>query len=253
MSSAGLTLAELKHEILERLQETSFRKIRSWRKHKLMNNQEKKAALEPIFFLLLFICSLFGTSSFANDNTKLVSGARTLSKGKSAFSLDFGFDLPEPVLYGLRWDRGISDQYQLGIAGSFLGTAISFALNNTLSLSENRAAKRFFGFQITPIFIANFGENIGVILKPALVFEFAGNAQKDSWFFLKGKTYHTVATAGNVTSGNDWSKPLMAATFGYHKPRKKSALVVELGVITKLFKDPKYVFPIGKIGFTWAL
>lgn len=204
--------------------------------------------------LLVFICSLSGTNSFAHENTKLVSGARTLSKGKSAFSLDFGLDLPEPVLYGLRWDRGISDRYQFGIAGSFLGIGMTFALNNTLRLSESRDAKRFFGLQITPILSAYFlgGPDFGVDLKPALVFEFSGNAEKDSWFFIKGGSYYSVVTRGDIVLDDAWSEVLFA-TFGYHKPRKKSAIVMEIGVVTDFFGDYKSVFPIGKIGFTWAL
>lgn len=56
--------------------------------------------------LVLLLCG----PVFAADNN-FVNGAGTLAKGKSAFSLDFGLDYPEPILYGLRGDFGLTDRF----------------------------------------------------------------------------------------------------------------------------------------------
>lgn len=52
---------------------------------------------------------------------RLFGNGSTLPGGDTAVSLDLGLDLPAPLLWGVRLDHGITDRWQLGIGGSWIG------------------------------------------------------------------------------------------------------------------------------------
>lgn len=200
-----------------------------------------------VLTLVLFCHSVHAVET----NNNMVNGAATIPKDKRAFSFDLGADLPEPILYGARLDWGLSERYQLGVAGNFLGVMGTFGLNNTLNFFRDQHKTHYLSFQFSPAVLLSKTSS-SVSLNPALAYEWRYGKRKPTGLFVKlGMLSYVDTKTGDFLIDDEgrifhwrWLTGLQFQT------GKRFAFTVEAGVFANLdFQNP---FPIGKLGFTWG-
>lgn len=104
---------------------------------------------------LTFLLVMIGSSpAWAGEasSAPLAHGASVLPKGTSAFSLGGGYSFPEPVVYSLRYDRGVLDRLQLGISGGTIGIIGTATIHTKLNLVKTKDEAIWWSFHFDPSF-----------------------------------------------------------------------------------------------------
>lgn len=202
------------------------------------------------FLSFIVTVTLFvGTGAFAIE-PNMVNGAAPLPKGKRAFSLDFGADLPEPILYGARFDWGLTKRYQFGVAGNFLGVLGSLGFNNTLNFFRDRHRAHFLSFHFSPtLLVSKF--DVSLAVNPSLAYEWRYGKRKPSGLFFKFETLSFVdLDSEDLTIGERVTHSWRWLTGLQIQSGKRFAFTIEAGIFAEMdFQNP---FPMGKLGFTWG-
>ena len=161
-------------------------------------------------WLPIFLALLFSTSVFAGER-KLVEGAAPLSHKTYAFTADLGIDYPEPILYGVRFDIGLKDRFQLGVGGGVyplnqgevLATVGLFSKFNFWRSSDE---KHFVSFLFEPFILPlpdllydpDTGQGRTVILyaiRPMLAYEYRTASEHPTGFYAKAGTMHFIGAS----------------------------------------------------------
>lgn len=185
------------------------------------------------YLILLFILPFFGFSfgsavaaGVASERSTVV-GAAPLSKGKSSVGFSLGADLPEPLIYGVRYDFGISDRVQLGLGGSTFIIANTFGIYTLFNFLKNPSETDFLSLYITPALLhfeeallldENPGDNNFFVffLQEGLAYEHRFGADNGNGVFLKLGADHTLgaATTSGKTSVGGLGPRTIAVVFG---------------------------------------
>lgn len=149
--------------------------------------------------LLLLYCPVF-----ASDQ-KLVNGAGTLNSTTTAFSLNLGLDVPEPLLYGVRFDFGIGDRVQLGLSGAFFFVFNTLGLNTMVNVFKTQNDSDFISIYFNPsvLHLANFAveedESVvniwALLLRPGLAYEHRFGAERRTGLYTKIGSIHLLAAS----------------------------------------------------------
>ena len=131
-----------------------------------------------IIALLLFILICENMPAFASDQ-KLVHGAGTLPHLTSAVTVSGGVEIPTPIMYALRYDIGLGNRVQLGLAASVLGGngwMIGVEVPSMVNILKTASDSDFLSFYINPgLFILDdflFIDNLTLFLvRPGVAYE----------------------------------------------------------------------------------
>jgi hypothetical protein len=83
------------------------------------------------------------SSTVSAQEVEMPQGAVTLSPGVTTFSINWGVDLPEPEVYSLRFDRGITENIQLGVSGGYLNDLSTANLHGRLNVLRSHDRVHF--------------------------------------------------------------------------------------------------------------
>lgn len=217
---------------------------------------KKYVAPVLVLFSVLFALKAFAAEEALQEpvfeNSRLVQGAGTLAKGKKAFSLNLGLDLPEPLIYGIRFDFGVAKHYQLGFSGSVLGAVNTFGMNHLVNFYQSKNSRHFLSLAFSP-FVAVTSEsanNFYFFLPPSLIYEIR-DEKGDTGFFVKaGTNSQLLVNPSRIFSEDDGWEHAFRGSVGFQKAFKKVGFFFEAG----LFKDlsANVFVPVLKTGWTWG-
>lgn len=188
--------------------------------------------------------------------SRMANGAAVLSEGVSTFSLNLGFDFPEPAGYSVRIDHGISDRVQLGGSGSFIGKVGVGALHgrylwhqsddrtHALSVELNLA----YGFLDESVWGDSYDQDDGasehaLFVQPMFGYELRPFESKRTGFYFKA--------GPNFGIGLDeqWTKTVGRAVLGVqHRFGETFSMALHGGV--GLSDDE--IVPLARLSFGWA-
>lgn len=211
------------------------------------------SAKNSIFTFLGVI--LLTVTAFASENRNLVNGAGTLSKGKKTLGFNLGLDFPGPLLYGIQFDWGVVDRFQLGFMGSTFGVLSSFGPTSTFNVYRSKNERHFLSLFFSPqafIYIEDWSvAEIFVFLNPALIYEIRNGTGKHG-FYLKTGTLSNIQVAdGSVYGFDSYWNHSFTAHLGFQKSFKRAAFTFEMGIIKPLNND--FALPVGRVGWMWGL
>lgn len=166
----------------------------------------KKLLMVITAALALYFLPLIAEAS----GQKLVNGAGTLPSGAMAFSLDLGLELPNPLLYDLRFDVGLGNRYQLGLGGSFTGFINSLTLFNMINVYKTENDSDFVSIYLNPTLMhmagiaiddtPGTGSNYYVfIIQPGAAYEHRFGEERSLGLYFKAGASTVI---GGVTGGN---------------------------------------------------
>lgn len=225
--------------------------------------------MKKMALVMVFIISIMTLSTALASEQKLVNGAGTLKHKTVAFSFDLGLDLPEPFLYGLRFDFGVSNRVQLGAAITVLGFVNTFGINSMFNILKTDKDSDFLSLYVCPFVIyitpLSFedGDGTGNIfaffLKPGIAYEHRFGEKRNLGVYLKTGTAHFIgATHDGKLYGQGITTDTAAIDIspGIHGMFGK---IFSMGAEFSLyipFKDRKNAKRVGyggMLSFTWAL
>lgn len=208
------------------------------------------------------------SSAFAAaGDRKMVNGAGTLQDDTWAFSLDLGGAYPEPVIYGVRFDRGIGERFQLGVTGTSLIVLNTLAINALFNVLKTDNDSDFFSLYLTPsvVHATEFGfeeeetiENVFVFtVQPGIAYEHRFGQERNTGLFAKlGSFYVLGAGAEGGFELVPISTNTTIITFGggiQHNFGGKFSLSGEAGGGVLFGKVSQVIdFMLFKVGLTWA-
>lgn len=218
--------------------------------------------MRKIIFIIAIMC-LFAGRLFAYDDRISVGGAAPLSKGVGTFTLNLGSDVPRTILYGLKFDYGLTDWYQIGVGGSSVGIISGVEFNNTINFIRNDEESHYVSLLLNPGFMHFYSpwlDGKAFTIYPTLVYEFRFGEEKKTGFFLKTGTGHWYASFGSdllesIFKGasfheNEWFMLYYAGGGFVHRFGDAFSLIVETKIYIR--EDFGAVIPQGQIGLTWA-
>lgn len=200
--------------------------------------------------LLVFLCC----SAFAADNN-FVNGGGVLNKGRAAFSLDFGGDYGEPVLYGVRGDFGVADRFQIGFGGTFLGVAASGTIINKYNFLKSQSDKNFLTFQFSPALSGGTHIDTLLSLSSLLIYEHQWKSKKTWGLFFKAGDVSEYAWSRasygfNTSPYDNWLNLLKIGAGFQVQTGKRFALTVEAASVSRY--NFNMIGVLAKVGLTWG-
>ena len=131
-----------------------------------------------IVLLLLLFTVLVHKPALASDQ-KLAHGAGTLPHLTSAVTVSGGVEIPTPIVYALRYDIGLGNRVQLGLAASAMvgvGWMIGVEVHSMVNFLKTASDSDFLSFYLNPgLFILDdflFIDNMTLFLvRPGVAYE----------------------------------------------------------------------------------
>jgi hypothetical protein len=151
-------------------------------------------ALIVLLLLFTFICD--NEPALASDQ-KLAHGAGTLPHLTSAVTVSMGAEIPTPIIYAFRYDIGLGNRVQLGLATSVywvLGLMIGVEVHSMFNVLKTSSDSDFLSLYLNPgIFIIDdflpelFGpNNITLFLvRPGVAYEHRFGDKRSLGLYVK--------------------------------------------------------------------
>jgi len=187
----------------------------------------------------------------------MVHGAGAIRQGSHALGVGLGFDFPEPLIYGVTYDYGLTDRLQLGAAGSFAGFIGSVGLRSlyTFYKSPNAEGGRFYGGAgLFPSFIylnALVADVKLFTLAPRVIGELRLGSKKEFGIYGKLGTEHTYARVGIDGIGgftaDGWAHQLRIGIGGQAAFTERIGGFLEVGSLVFFSGGPLFMNKIGVV------
>jgi hypothetical protein len=207
-------------------------------------------------FLLLFFfaCCLLGRPVFASDQ-KLAHGAGTLPHLTSAVTLSGGGEIPTPVFYALRYDIGLGNRVQLGIAASVIGYINSAEIHSMFNVFKTAHDSNFISLYLNPGILNVMDDTTYFGFRTGVAYEHRFGNQRHIGLYAKVGVLAVVAEISDnkvtwINSTDMISLDLRAgfqALLGNHFSIGLEPMLLVMG---PLISEPAFG---AKVALTWAL
>lgn len=189
-------------------------------------------------------------------------GASNLERGDQGSSLLFGLDVPEAMFYGLRYDYGFSDWFQLGFNATYSGIYLGTGIQTRLMLLQTESEKHRIGLDGTADWFQfwRWGNQKGVFLSPLLFYDFQFGFLNENSLYLKGGTASVYVDVDetnflsffvdNPTQVWEWSTAVTGKVGYQREVSERVNFMIEGGAFYDLrtFK----IVPRGQLGISYV-
>lgn len=213
--------------------------------------------------VLLFIVLLIAISSSVwAGQASLVNGAGTLPQGDMGFSLDLGFDMPEPIVTAVTFDYGVTERLQLGVNASYGGLMYGGGLRSAYQFWQSEDESHFLAFRFSPSYVSIFAwiaELEMLVFDPTVAYEYRWGEKKGG-VFVKAGTQHDYVVARSDVLNALFDASTADQSFWSHAIRSSVGVQQQIGDHFSVTLEAAYFFglskiknfPGGKLGLTWT-
>ncbi len=230
-----------------------------------MQRLNQEDAMQRILGLIVTIL-LFGmivSTPVHAENAKLARGAGTLPQGTWATSFGAGADTPNVFGYVVGVDYGISDRFQLGVAGNYGVVWATGSLSSAVNFFQSTDGSHLLGFRVAPSYLwfnVGFAKGKLFVFDPTLAYEYRWGDEHHTGVYVQAGTAHYYANLGSdvvsslfkTTDANAklWAHAVRGSVGIQHQFGNRFAMAAEGGAGYG-FRTKK-VLPSGHLTFSWA-